>query len=127
VIRRSLLLLPAMLAASALPVAPALAGEDDDSATLNAPSRACVAGHRVKATVSSGDDIDSVAFYVDGKRVMRVTEPANTGRYVFSMPCSRMSVGAHRARATVSFSSGDTETLRFQLTRARRASPRFTG
>jgi hypothetical protein len=127
VLRRSLLLLPAMLAAGALPVAPASAGEEDDAATLGAPSRACVAGHRVKATVSSAEDIDSVAFYVDGKRLKRVTEPANTGRYVFAMPCSRLSVGAHRARAVVSFSSGDLQTLRFQLTRARRASPRFTG
>jgi hypothetical protein len=125
--RRSLLLLPAMLAATALPVAPALAGEDDDSASLNAPSRACVRGHLVKATVESSDDIDTVAFYVDGRRMRRVTEPAATGRFVFAMPCSRLSVGAHRARATVSFESGDTQTLRFQITRVRQASPRFTG
>jgi hypothetical protein len=109
VFRRSLLLLPAVLAAAAMPVAPAFAGEDDgDNASLHAPSRACVTGHSVKATVSSGDDIDAVAYYVDGKRLKRVTEPAITGRYVFSMPCSRLSVGAHRARAVVSFSSGDT-------------------
>jgi hypothetical protein len=125
--RRSLLLLPAVLAATALPVAPALAGEDDDSAELNAPSRACVSGHLVKATVESSDDIDSVTFFVDGRRMRVVDEPANTGRFVFTMPCSRLSVGAHRARASVEFESGDTQTLRFQIARRAQASPRFTG
>lgn len=57
-----------MLAAIALPVAPALAGEDDgdDTATLHT-SRGCVSGDRAKAAVT-GDNIDSVAFYLDGKR-----------------------------------------------------------
>jgi hypothetical protein len=125
--RRSLLILPAVLAVTALPVAPALAGEDEDSASLDAPSRACVKGHMVKAAVESFDDIDAVTFSVDGRRVRRVTEPAATGRFVFAMRCSRLSVGAHRARARVSFESGDTQTLRFQIIRVRQASPRFTG
>jgi len=34
-----MLLLPAVIAAMALPVAPALAGEEDDSATLHASSQ----------------------------------------------------------------------------------------
>lgn len=127
--RRSMLLLPALLAGLALSTAPALAGENDDddgSATLRASSHDCVTGHRAKATVT-GDDIDSVAFYVDGKLVKTATRPAVTGRYVFSLPCARLSVGAHRARAVVSSLSGDTETLRFQITRAAQRSPRFTG
>jgi hypothetical protein len=126
-----------MLTAIALPVAPALAGEDDDggggggsagSATLNV-ARDCVSSSRAKATVT-GDDIDSVAFFVDGKRIRTVTRPAVTGRFVFSMRCSRVGVGAHASRAVVTFSSGSspaTQTLRFQITRVRSGSARFTG
>jgi hypothetical protein len=134
VFRRSLLLLPAVLAAVSLPVSPALAGEDND-VSLDVP-RNCVSDNRVKATVS-GDDIDSVAFYVDGERVRRVTRPTNRGTFVFTMRCSALSVGAHRARAVVNFESGSSpeqngsrpeqQTLRFQITRAARRSPRFTG
>lgn len=123
--RRSLILLP-LLAGLALPVAPALAGEDDGDGdfTLHQP-RNCVSDSRAKVTVE-GDDIDSVAFYVDGRRVKRVTQPTNRGTYVFAMRCASLSVGAHRGRAIVS--SGDTrETLRFQMTRAGFSSPRFTG
>ena len=128
--RRPLFLLPAVLAAMALPVAPALAGEDDDSdsATLRA-SQGCISGDRAKATVT-GDDIDSVAFYVDGKLVKTANRPAATGRFVFSMRCARLSVGAHRARAVVTFEEGSSparETLRFQIARSSQASPRFTG
>jgi hypothetical protein len=46
---------------------------------------------------------------------------------VFSMPCSELTVGAHRARAVVGFSGDTSKTLRFQLTRVRSSSPRFTG
>ena len=138
--RRSLLVPLAALAAIALPVAPALAGEDGEappppsppaatnSATLHA-TQGCVTGRRVKATVS-GDDIDSVAFFVDGKLMKRVTTPASTGRFVFSMGCARLSVGAHRARASVTFQAGTSpasQTLRFQITRGRQAAARFTG
>jgi hypothetical protein len=145
VFRRSLLLPLATLAAIALPVAPALAGEDPDapappapappappaatnSATLQA-TQGCVTGRRVKATVS-GSTIASVAFSVDGKQIKRVTRPAASGRYVFSMSCSRLSVGAHRARASVTFQAGTSpasQTLRFQITRGRQAAARFTG
>jgi hypothetical protein len=128
--RRPLLLLPAVLAAIALPSAPALAGEDDDSdsAALHA-SQGCVSGNRAKATVT-GDNIDTVAFYVDGKLVKTVTQPASTGRFVFSMRCARLSVGAHRARAVLTFEEGSSpasQTLRFQITRSRQGSPQFTG
>jgi hypothetical protein len=128
VFRRSMLLLPAVLGAMALSVTPALAGEDDNSgsATLHAPSHACVAGKRVKATVS-GSDIDRVVFYVDGKRRKVVTRPAATGRFVFAMSCRRLSVGASQARAVVTFSGDTTDTLRFTITRLQQASPRFTG
>jgi hypothetical protein len=131
VFRRPMLFLPAVLAAIALPVAPALAGEDDDdsgSAALHA-SQGCVSGDRAKAAVT-GDDIDTVAFFVDGKLEKTVTRPAVTGRFVFAMRCSRLSVGAHRARAVVTFEEGSSparQTLRFQITRSRQGSPRFTG
>ena len=84
-----------------------------------------VSGDRAKATVT-GDNIDSVKFVLDGKLGKTVTEATNRGTYVFSMRCARLSVGAHRARAVVS-ESGSNQTLRFQITRARQASPQFTG
>jgi hypothetical protein len=132
-----------MLTALALPVAPALAGEDDGSdgsggsggsgggavsATLSVP-RDCVSANRAKATVT-GDDVDTVTFFVDGKRIKTASRPAATGRFVFSMRCSRLSVGAHAGRAVVTFAAGSspaTQTLRFQITRSRSSSARFTG
>jgi hypothetical protein len=80
----------------------------------------------VKATVS-GSNISSVTFSVDGKVIRRVTRPAGSGNYVFSMSCSRLSVGAHRASASVSFAGGASQTLRFQITRGRQAAAHFTG
>jgi hypothetical protein len=133
VTRRSLLLVPAAIAAMALPVAPAFAGEDPGgSGGSGAPNYAqlrssqCVSATRVKATVA-GTNITSVKFYVDGKLIKTVSSPASSGRYVFSMKCSRLTVGAHRARALVSYSNGATQSMRFQITRSRQASPRFTG
>jgi hypothetical protein len=142
-------LLPAVLAALALPVAPALAGEDDGTpapAPAPAPSPApapvpvagsaklrvplgCVSHTRAKAVVT-GSNIDTVTFFVDGKRVKTVSSPTSSGRFVFTMSCSRLSVGAHTARAVVAYQSGTSptqQTLRFQLTRALQASARFTG
>jgi hypothetical protein len=131
VFKRPLLLLPAVLAAIALPASPALAGEgdDDDGTAKLRASQGCVSGDRAKATVT-GDNIDEVAFYVDGELVKRVTRPDDSDRYVVSMRCARLSVGAHRARAVVTFEEGSSpalRTLRFQITRSRQASPRFTG
>jgi len=139
------LLLPAVLAALALPVAPALAGEDDGTPPPSpAPSPApvpvvgsaklrvplgCVSHTRAKAVVT-GDNIDTVAFYVDGKRKKTVPSPTSTGRYVFTMSCARLSVGAHTARAVVTYQSSTSpaqQTLRFQLTRSQQTSARFTG
>jgi hypothetical protein len=135
VIRRFLLLLPAVIAAIALSATPALAGEDDGggggddgSATLHA-SQGCVSGPRAKAAVT-GDNIDRVAFYVDGNLVKTVTRPNAQGRFSMSMKCSRLSVGAHGASAVVTFEQGTTparQTLRFQITRAQQVSPRYTG
>lgn len=127
---RSLLVLSAVLAALALPATPAFAGEDGgggggDSATLTA-SQGCVTGQRTKAAVT-GDNIDRVAFYVDGTLRKTVTRANAQGRYAFSMNCARLSVGAHRASAVVSFTEGGRQTLRFQITRAARVSPRYTG
>ena len=126
--RRSLLFLPVLLGAIALPGAPAFAGEEDGdsgSARLHV-SQGCVSKARAKAWVT-GDDVARVAFYVDGDRVKTVTKPNAAGRYAFSMSCSRLSFGAHRASAVVTSSEGSRQALRFQITRAARVSPRFTG
>jgi hypothetical protein len=131
--RRPMLLLPTMIAALALPIAPALAGEDDGdggsgTATLHS-SQGCVHGSHAKARVT-GENIDQVAFYVDGKLVTTVTHPGGNGGYRMSMRCSRLSFGAHKARAAVSFTSGTSPanmTLRFQITRVAHGSARFTG
>ena len=128
--RRPLLLLPAVLAAIALPVAPALAGEEDDSgsATLNA-SQGCVSGDRSNAAVT-GDNIDTVSFFLDGNHVKTVTRPDSDGRFRLAVNCAHLRVGAHRARAVVTFEQGTSparQTLRFQITRSRQGSPRFAG
>jgi hypothetical protein len=132
---RGLLLLPVLLAAIALPVSPALAGEEEDgeeetgSATLDV-AQGCVSRDRARVVVT-GENIDSVAFFVDGDRVRTVSRPGAGGRFSLSMSCSRLSVGAHRARAVVTFEQGTTparRTLRFQITRSRQqVSPRQTG
>jgi hypothetical protein len=130
--RRLLPLLTAALAL-ALPVAPALAGEDDGSdngtAALHAPSQGCTPGHRVRAWVT-GDNIDNVAFFVDGSLVTTDRHAGSQGRYRLSMSCSRLNVGANSARAVATFTEGSSpasRTLRFTVTRLRQASPRFTG
>jgi hypothetical protein len=129
---RHLLLLPVVLAAIALPVSPAFAGEDEDDETGSARldvSQGCVSGDRAKVTVT-GDNIDSVAFFVDGNRVRTVSRPNAGGRFTVSMNCARLRVGAHRARAVVMFEQGVSparQTLRFQITRPRQVSPRLTG
>jgi hypothetical protein len=133
---RPLLLLPAVLAAIALPATPAFAGEEPDngggggtgSAALH-ESQGCVSGKSTKAWVT-GNSIDRVAFYVDGKLIKTVTAPNSNGRYSLSMKCARLSFGAHRASAVVSFTQGTSparRTLRFQITRSRQVSPRYTG
>jgi hypothetical protein len=131
--RRPLLVLPAVLAAIALPVAPAFAGEDDDdagSAKLRAP-QGCVTGDHTTTAAVTGDDIDSVTFWLDGDRIKTATRPNDAGRYSWTVKCKHLSAGAHRARAVVTFELGSSpgrRTLRFQLTRAQGSgSPRFTG
>lgn len=123
--RRPLLLLPALIAGLALPVAPALAGEDDGAGSLD-QVRNCVNHSRAKVTVS-GDEVDSVVFFVDGRRVKAVNEPTVHGTFVMSMRCRTLSAGAHRGRAVVTDTEGDTSTLRFSIARAAQAAPRFTG
>jgi hypothetical protein len=129
VFRRPMFLVPALIAGLALPVAPALAGEDDDggsgSGTLDTV-RNCVNHSRAKVTLS-GDEVDSVVFYVDGRRVKAVDEPTVNGTYVMAMRCSRLTPGAHRGRAVVTDTAGDNSTLRFTLARTAQAAPRFTG
>jgi hypothetical protein len=149
--RRNILLLPALVAAIAMPVAPAFAGEDDGDDQNNTPTapapadpnapatpasaslrstQGCLSGSQAKAFVT-GEPIESVAFFVDGKRVKTVTRPDSASRFSFSMRCANLRAGAHRGRAEVTFESGAapaTKTLRFQITRrAAQRSPRFTG
>jgi hypothetical protein len=147
--RRNVLLLPAVLAAIAIPVVPAFAGEDDGEDQNNTPtapadpnapatpasaslrsSQGCLSSAHAKAVVT-GEPIESVAFFVDGKRVKTVTRPDSASRFTFSMRCADLRAGAHRGRAVVTFESGATpasRTLRFQITRRpAQRSPRFTG
>ena len=134
--RRPLLVLPAVLAALAVPAAPALAGEDDDdsaSASLRAP-QGCVTGKHATAAVT-GDNIDSVAFWLDGDHIKTAQRPNSAGRFTWTVNCSHLRSGAHTARAVVAFEEGSspaTQTLRFQITRRSQGSgsagsPRFTG
>jgi hypothetical protein len=120
------LLLPALIAGLLVPVAPALAGEDDGDSPALDHVRNCVNHSRAKVTVS-GDEVDSVVFYVDGRRVKAVDEPTARGSFVMSMRCRNLSPGAHRGRAVVSDTEGDTSTLRFTIARTAQAAPRFTG
>ena len=124
--RRRLLLMPVLIAALVLPVAPALAGDSDgDSVTLH-EVRNCISSSRAKVIVTGGK-IESVVFYVDGRRVKTVGRPTVDETYVLGMRCRWLSVGAHRARAVVTDTSGDRSTLRFTITRAAPSSPHFTG
>lgn len=153
--RRVLLPLTMALAVLAFAVTPAFAGEDPDPpaappAAQPAPtptptpsqpapvltgsahlrtSHGCMDGNRTKASVS-GSRIESVRFFVDGKAVKTLTSPNDNGRYTFSMSCSRVGLGSHRARASVSFQRGVQprhRTLLFQVTRARQVMPQFAG
>ena len=151
--RRLLLLMTMALAALAVAVTPALAGEDPDDpaasppATQPAPaqpapaplalhgsaklrtSQGCLAENRAQASVN-GTQIESVAFFVDGRKVRTVFAPDASGRFTFTMSCSRLGFGTHRARATVAFKSGvspTSRTLVFQITRSRPVRPQFAG
>jgi hypothetical protein len=153
--RRVLLPLTMALAVLAFAVTPAFAGEDPDPpaappAAQPAPtptptpsqpvpvltgsahlrtSHGCIDGNRTKASVS-GSRIESVRFFVDGNAVKTLTSPNDNGRYTFSMSCSRVGLGSHRARASVSFQRGVQprhRTLLFQVTRARQVMPQFAG
>ena len=155
--RRVLLLMTMALAAMALAVTPALAGEEPDPtpppAAQPAPaptptptptptvpvmrtgsahlhtSQGCMDGNQTKASVS-GSRIESVAFFVDGKKVKTVTTPNAGASYKLSMGCAHLSFGTHRARATVTFKTGvspQRRTLVFQITRVQQVRPQFTG
>ena len=152
---RAVLLMTMALAALALAVTPAFAGEQPDptaappaqpapAPTPTTPTPAvpvvvhgsanlrtsqCLTKNRTTARVS-GKSIASVAFYVDGKKVKTVSSPDSSGRYAFTMSCTHLSVGTHRAKAAVAFKSGVTptrKTLMFQITRSAAVSPQFAG
>jgi hypothetical protein len=154
-IRRALLLMTMALAALALAVTPALAGEDPPDPTPPAAqpqpaptptptptptvpvltgsarlhtSQGCLTGS-AKASVS-GSRIESVTFFVDGKKVKTVTTPNAGATYALSMSCARLTFGTHRARAAVTFKTGvspQRRTLVFQVTRTRPVRPQFAG
>jgi hypothetical protein len=92
-------------------------------------SQGCMSGNRAKASVS-GSRIESVQFFVDGKAITTLASPNDNGRFTFSMSCSHLGFGSHRARASVSFHNGVRpihRTLVFQITRARPVIPQFAG
>jgi hypothetical protein len=120
--------------APADPNAPAAPAEPNAPATPASArlrsSQGCLSGSHAKAFVT-GSPIESVTFFVDGKRVKTVTRPDSASHFSLSMSCAHLSAGAHRGRAVVAFASGASpasKTLRFQITRrAAQQSPRFTG
>jgi hypothetical protein len=142
------------LAAMALAVTPALAGEEPDPtpppAAQPAPAPTptptptvpvvqtgsahlhtsqCTDGDQTKASVS-GRRIESVAFFVDGKKVKTVTTPNAGASYRLTMSCAHLTSGTHHARAAVTFKTGVSpqhRTLVFQITRVQQARPQFTG
>ena len=125
--RRPLLLAPVLIAGLALPITPALAGEDEGSGSGTLEQvRNCVNHSRAKVRVS-GDEVDTVVFFVDGRRVKAVDEPTVNDTFVMSMRCRRLTPGAHRGRAVVTDTEGDNSTLRFTIARTAQTSPRFTG
>jgi hypothetical protein len=151
--RRVLLLMTMALAALAVAVTPALAGEDPDDPAASPPatqptpaqpapapqalhgsaklrtSQGCLAENRAQASVN-GSQIESVAFFVDGRKVRTVFAPDESGRFTLTMSCSRLGFGTHRARATVAFKRGvspTSRTLVFQITRSRPVRPQFAG
>jgi hypothetical protein len=151
--RRALLLTTMALAALALAVTPAFAGEDPDDPAASPPatqpsptqpapaplalhgsaklrtSQGCLAENRAHASVS-GRQIESVAFFVDGRKARTVFAPDESGRFTFTMSCSRLGFGTHRARAAVAFKRGvspTSRTLVFQITRSRPVRPQFAG
>jgi hypothetical protein len=148
-LRHALTLATTALALSALAVPAAFAGEDPDptsppaaqpTPTPTAPvaltgsarlhtSQGCMAANRTKASVS-GSRIESVAFFVDGKKVKTVTMPNSGDTYTLTMSCAHLGFGTHRARAAVTFETGVSpqhRTLVFQITRTRPVRPQFAG
>jgi hypothetical protein len=92
-------------------------------------SQGCLAGNRAKASVS-GSRIESVAFFVDGKKVKTLNTPNSGGSYALTMSCRQLTFGTHRARAAVTFQTGASphqRTLVFQITRTRPVRPQFAG
>jgi hypothetical protein len=145
------------LAVSAVAVPPAFAGEEPDPTsppaaqptptqptptqpTPTSPvvltgssklrtSQGCMAGNRAKASVS-GSQIESVAFFVDGKKVKTLNTPNSGASYTLTMSCAELTFGTHRARAAVTFKTGvspQQRTLVFQITRTRPVRPQFAG
>ena len=140
VFRRLVLLMTMALAASALAVTPAFAGEDpptvpvpvplptplpvptpsDHSGSANLHFHGCIGTKRMRASVA-GDDIDSVAFYINGKKVQTVSSDDDSGDFSFSMSCSRLHFGSNRGKAAVRFESGTSTSrkwLHFQVVRS---------
>jgi hypothetical protein len=147
--RRSLLILPAVAAALALPVSSAFAGEDPNAPAVPPPaapgapaapgtpaaptgsaslhsSQGCSTGHRARASVT-GSGIASVTFFVDGKRITTDSSADSSGSFTALMSCSRLHRGSNSAKAVVAFSSGASQTLQFHITRTAATTPRFAG
>ena len=100
------------------------------SARLRGPS-GCVKGP-FKATVR-GSRIARVTFFVDGKRVKRITAPNGEGsRFTISINPRGRSFGVHRVTARVEFAAASqtqtrTLALSFQRCKKQVVNPRFTG
>jgi uncharacterized repeat protein (TIGR01451 family) len=79
-----------------------------------------------------GDGIKQVTYYVDGKKLKRVTKPLKNGRWQVSINPAGKSFGTHKVTAKIQFNANTkakTRTLRltFQRCAKKAASPKFTG
>ena len=153
-LRRALLFMTMALAALALAVSPAFAGEEpppqpvpvpvpvpvptpvptpapapsppvaSPTATLHV-SHGCASSGHAKASVT-GTSIASVSFFVDGRKV-GTRSTSDNGAFSSSMSCSRLTFGAHSAKAVATFQNGTHKTLAFRIVRTRPVRPQFTG
>jgi hypothetical protein len=135
---RSLLVPLAVIAAIAMPVAPAFGGEEEGEdggggggggAPSAHASRGCVNADpddHVKVAVT-GNDIVRVAFYVDGDLVKTDRSASPGGRYVLKMRCAQLSIGATGGRAVATLEGGERQTVRFQIIRSAQDTAQFTG
>jgi hypothetical protein len=99
-------------------------------AKLRGPT-GCPSSSKATRAVVTGRQIRSVAFYVDGRRIRRVTSSQSRQRWSITLRPGKMAYGTHRVRARVVFnraSGTQPKVLALAFNRCRpRKTPTFTG